>query len=304
MLRLPRFALCAAVFVTGADPLAAMQAPRIQLTLIDTAVLAAPRLDESSGVAPSKRRGVYWTHNDSGDGPYIYATDTAGRDLGAIRVAGARNVDWEDMARAPCPAAPGVCLFMGDIGDNHSRRPFIQVYVVPEPDPPLAAADTMRSVTPVDSIRLRYPDHPHNAESLVITHGGRLLIITKDLFEPARVFSAPLTGHGAEPVTLTPLCTLNIKISAPRGRIVTGATLSPDGRWLVARTYISLHVFALDAACTPLLPERGVPIPVVEAQGEGIAFEDGHRLVLTSERGENGHHAILSRLRIDGLPDR
>src|SRR2546428_7078065 len=35
----------------------------------------SPRLVESSGVAVSHAyRGVLWTHNDSGDGPYLYAT--------------------------------------------------------------------------------------------------------------------------------------------------------------------------------------------------------------------------------------
>src|SRR5687767_14630941 len=31
---------------------------------------------ESSGIAASRRNaGIFWTHNDSGDGPFIYAFD-------------------------------------------------------------------------------------------------------------------------------------------------------------------------------------------------------------------------------------
>jgi hypothetical protein len=302
-MRVPRALLLPApiLLVAVGSGNSAAQAP-IRVTLIDTAVLAAPRLEESSGIAPSRRAGVYWTHNDSGDGPYLYATDSAGRDLGAVRVEGARNIDWEDLARAPCATRPGTCLYIGDIGDNDARRPSIVVYVVPEPDPPAGPADTERRVAAIDSIRLRYPDHPHDAEALVVTNDGRLLIITKDLSESARLFSAPLAGHGRDPVMLTPVCTLALAINLVRGRLVTGAALSPDGRWLVVRTYVSLHVFELEA-CRPLLPERGMGIPVVETQGEGVTFDAPDRLVLTGERGGRGH-AILSRYRIEGLPQR
>src|SRR5438874_9337753 len=54
---------------------------------------------ESSGLVASRRTpGVFWTHNDSGDGPYLYATDRKGRALAKFTVSGATNVDWEDIA--------------------------------------------------------------------------------------------------------------------------------------------------------------------------------------------------------------
>src|SRR5947208_16434555 len=60
--------------------------------LLLQATFQSPRLVESSGVAVSHAyRGVLWTHNDSGDGPYLYATDLRGTDRGALLVPGA---DW------------------------------------------------------------------------------------------------------------------------------------------------------------------------------------------------------------------
>ena len=275
------------------------QAP-LRLTLIDTAVLSAPRLEESSGVAPSRRPGVYWTHNDSGDGPFLYATDSAGHDLGAIRVDGATNVDWEDIARGPCPGSPETCLYIGDIGDNSARRSSVIVYVVPEPDPPAGPSDTNRHVAAIDAIRLRYPDHPHDAEGLAVTADGRLLVVTKDLSARARLFSANVAGHGSAPVTLSAVCTLQIAVNPIRGRLVTGIAISPDQHWLLARTYVSIHAFALDSTCAPLVRETGVVIPVIESQGEGVSFDGPDRIVMTSERGATGH-AIISRYRIEGL---
>ena len=73
-----------------------------------TGVFASPRVKESSGIAVSRtHRGLLWTHNDSGDGPYLYATDTTGADRGARRLPVDDPIDWEDMAEGPCPATPG-----------------------------------------------------------------------------------------------------------------------------------------------------------------------------------------------------
>jgi hypothetical protein len=87
--------------------------------------------------------------------------------------------------------------------------------------------------------------------------------------------------------------------------MVTGAGVSPDGRVLVVRTYSSLHFFRLrgDSLPTPITPPTGLTIPVVEPQGEGMAFLRPDLLVLTTERGD-ADHAIVSRVRIFGLPVR
>src|SRR6266566_1484018 len=69
-----------------------------------TGTLHSPRVKESSGIAASRAHpGVLWTHNDSGDDAYVYATDLAGADRGVVRIRGARAVDWEDIALGPCP---------------------------------------------------------------------------------------------------------------------------------------------------------------------------------------------------------
>ena len=75
---------------------------------VQTGQFASPRLRESSGVAASRAHaGVLWTHNDSGDGPYLYATDLRGHDRGFLLVPGAEATDWEDMGLGPCPTRAG-----------------------------------------------------------------------------------------------------------------------------------------------------------------------------------------------------
>jgi len=275
------------------------EARQLAITLIDTAVLRAPRLNESSGIVASRRHpGIYWTHNDGGDAPALYTTDSTGADLGFVRVRGARNEDWEDLAVGPCTRTPGTCLFVADIGDNRGRRTSAAVYVIAEPDPPAGPGDTLRIIAVQDTILLHYPDHPHNAEALAVA-GGQLLIITKDVHGPAVLFRAPVAGRGIR--LLTRVGALTLSTSAVRGRLVTGAALSNDGRILAVRTYASIHLFTLGTGLpTPLTGPGGLLIPVVEQQGEAIAYDLQGRLLLTSERGNRGH-AILSRLRVSGL---
>src|SRR5689334_19987313 len=49
-----------------------------------------PRITESSGLAASRiHPGVYWTHNDSDDGAYLYAVDSrTGRTVATITMSG------------------------------------------------------------------------------------------------------------------------------------------------------------------------------------------------------------------------
>jgi hypothetical protein len=278
----------------------AAQGP-LRIVLLDTAALVAARLDESSGIAASTRRpGLFWTHNDSGDEPVLYATDSTGRDLGLVRVAGARAVDWEDMSAGPCVVAPGPCLYVGDIGDNQARRPYVVVYRLAEPDAPLGAHDTLGATPVMDSIVLRYPDRPHDAEALAVTPSGDILIVTKDRIGPAVLFRA--SARATSEAQLERVGVLEMTTNPFLGRLVTGAAISPDGSVLVVRTYVSLHLFRLNEGLpSPLTASEGLPIPVVEPQGEAVTFDGPARLVLTSERADAAH-GLMTRLLIQGLP--
>src|SRR5689334_12693906 len=75
-----------------------------------------PRIKESSGLAASRiHPGVYWTHNDSDDGPYVYAVDSAtGKTVARVTLTGIgtpRDVEAISLG-------PDGQLYVGDIGDN------------------------------------------------------------------------------------------------------------------------------------------------------------------------------------------
>src|SRR5215510_2255932 len=96
--------------------------------------IANPDITEASGLVASKcQPNVFWTHNDSGDGPYIYALNYKGENLGTWKVTNAENLDWEDIAERKEP--DGACrIYIGEIGDNDLKRDVHTIYRVREPE--------------------------------------------------------------------------------------------------------------------------------------------------------------------------
>lgn len=288
---IPLLLLC----VAAAGAIAQQARPR--LILVDSAPLRAPRLTESSGVAESSRRpGVFWTHNDSGDRAFLYATDSSGADLGRVELRFVRAIDWEDLGLGPCPVSDGTCLFVGDIGDNGQSRRTVRVYAVPEPEPPASRGDTLGTVDYESVIELRYPDRARNSEALAV-HRRELFLITKDRSGSPLLYRASTVAAGVQ--ELERVAELPIETSAIRGRVVTGAAISGDGALLAVRTYVSMHLFDLRRDRAPLTGPNGIAIPVIEMQGEAVAFDSQGRLVLTSEGGV-GRKPIIARVRIEG----
>src|SRR3954467_6080334 len=59
--------------------------------------LAHPAIREASGIVQSRRfPGIFWTHNDSGNPPALFAVRPDGSEDSEYSV-GAPNVDWEDI---------------------------------------------------------------------------------------------------------------------------------------------------------------------------------------------------------------
>jgi hypothetical protein len=123
----PAAAACAALaLVTGcAASAAADPSPSEAFTITD------PRITEASGLAASRQHpGVYWTHNDSSDGPYVYAVDSAtGKTVARVAM---RGIDPRDVEAVSL--GPDGDLYVGDIGDNLGGAwKEVWIYRFPEP---------------------------------------------------------------------------------------------------------------------------------------------------------------------------
>ena len=256
------------------------------------------RLRESSGVAVSRaHRGVIWTLSDSGNGPYLYATDSTGRVLATFEVRAARNADWEALTRGPCPDGPWrmrTCLYIGDTGDNDEARPHVVIYAVPEPDPDGGGRpeDTTATVT-ARSLRVRYPDRPRDAEGLAALPDGALALITKGRSGPILRFMIPPGAWQAEEYELASPDTLPIQPQFLAGRWVSDAAVDSAGRRAVVRTYTELYFFDVGPDWTLAGPPCRMGL--IEPQGEGVAFREDGSVLLTSERarGTPGAYTVV-----------
>ncbi len=255
------------------------------------ALLKDPALKESSGLVASRSTpGLFWTHNDSGDGPFIYGFDSRGGRKGVWRVTGASARDWEDIAAGPGPQRNQNYLYIGDIGDNQERRSEIIVYRVPEPM--ITSADSSSTKTKprltesAEAIRLRYPDGKHDAEALMVHPvTGSVFIVTKVAFANPSVYEAPGPVSSERPITLKRLGELNIP--SLLGGIITGGDISPDGRRVALCDYMQGYEIVLPngAAFNTIWNQPLKPIDLGQRkQGEAIAYRlDGKALLVTSE---------------------
>ncbi|MEK0872022.1 PE family protein, partial [Mycobacterium ulcerans] len=253
-------------------------------------------LDEISGIESGVANpNIYWVHNDSGDTARVFAIDAkSGATLGTYTLSGAKASDWEDIAIGPGPVPGQSYLYLGDIGDNGLSRSAIAVYRVPEPIVTGTAANPVTTtLTGVDTLNLKYPDGPHNAEALMVDpRTGRMLIIDKTSSGNPAIYSAPTGLASGSTTTLQDVGTLAL----PSGSsyLVTGADVSPDGTQLAVRTYGHVYLWNRDPSQDIWMalaqPAVAGPTPD-ESQGEAIAFHpDGNSYVTVSEGTNQNLH--------------
>ena len=232
---------------------------------------------ETSGLAQSRRDPeLFWTHNDSGNEPVLFAVRLGGTLAGRVRIEGADLEDWEDLEAGPCES--GTCLYVGDIGDNDAERESITIYEIPEPAPSAARTEAAR-VLPA-----RFPDGPRDAESLFVLPSGDIFIVTKGRQGAIALYRYPSPHRPNATVTLERVRELAPQPADERDR-VTGATASADGRWVAVRTYRTLLLYRASAlvgsgAAEPIRVDLE---PLGEIQGEALVLANDGTVWLTSE---------------------
>ena len=250
--------------------------------------IQSKEVEESSGVVASRRfEGVYYTHNDSGNAPSVYAIKGDGAVLREYRIP-SKHTDWEDIA-----VDDQNRLYIGNIGNNDAQKTSVEVFRFSEPDLIEGAGkekkkrkgkkpkDEDRSnevrVRVETSWKLSYPDRPFDAESLFI-HGDHGYVISKmPIGMPAAIYRFPLDA-GSE-VKLEKVAQLPVK--AP----VTGADLTSDGNRLAVLSVAGLYLFDVGGDLTKAQTATPTVVPLPNRKLEGVCFgKDG--IVITAESRE------------------
>ena len=245
---------------------------------------------ESSGLAVSLcQNDVLWTHNDAGDDAFLFAMNTAGKNLGTYRVANAQNDDWEDLATFKGP--DGNCyLYIGDIGNNKLERAELRIYRVKEPIVSAAGASSNRKnalpTDPADVSVFKYQDTPHNAETLLVQPlTGEVYVLTKRLDGPSLVFKFMPNFGSVAPITAQKVGEVSVP-AVPNGLLTSGA-ISADAKRVVLCDYSAGYELSSPNATSFDEIWKAKPVPIDlgnRKHGEAISFaSDGKSIIGTNE---------------------
>lgn len=210
------------------------------------AVLDSKIFPEASGIEVSdKFRDRIYHVNDSGKQLELITTDLKGKNPRKILIKGYNNrkSDNEDLSTGPCFWKS--CIFIGDIGDNLVKRSEIRIVVITE------RKNFPSAVSPLKVLRLRYPDGPHNAESLAVHPNGDIYIISKESdfktmkYSPSNIYRIrKKIWESNKGALLTPELLGNIDTSVFNGgdrffldNIITSLDISKDGKKFLLLTY-------------------------------------------------------------------
>ena len=257
-----------------------------------TGKLESEKIDEASGLQAG-RDGVFFLHND--DGTYLYAIDQSGRDLGRMNVKEAGDKDWEDMTRVIGDDGP--LLVIGDTGDNLQVRKKVSLYFVREPMP----GEFNTDLELAHKVDVRYPDGPHDVESLAYDSSSDMLLLLSKRDQPPRLYGVPLDlalwEDKVEAVLLAevpvfrPPTQKDMLLNPGRGMWIsqpTGMDISADGGTAAVITYRSLYVFKRENGETWPEAFQRTPVEYLGPPGsyeEAVCFgHDPGSIFITTER--------------------
>lgn len=239
-------------------------------------------LNEISGMATLNGGKTCWAINDGGNPAAIYETDSAGNLLKTKYIAGATNVDWEDLTRDPAGN-----LYVCDMGNNDNLRTNLCIYRIPRPD--TGRSDTLHA----EAIHFRYenqhayppakPLRHFDAEACVWLR-DTLWIFTKNRTKPWTGFTR-LYALPAQPGNHIAILVDSFHTGTndrTRGW-VTGAALSPDQTRLALLCSDRIWFFDIQKGKNIMhYPVKKILFKEF-TQKEAICFTDNHTLYLSDE---------------------
>jgi hypothetical protein len=237
--------------------------------VIHLAKFSDSSIQESSGLAASKRfPGVFWTHNDQGHAPVLFAVNRSGKTVARYKITGPTITDWEDVA-----VDNSSQVYIADTGNNDGSRDKVQVYSLPEPNPKASG-----SVGVQKTWKLTYPSSGRfNGEAFFVNNGYGYLI-GKDLANNgAPVYRFPISSPGS--FMLQRIGTLKV-----RSR-VTGASVSSDNSALGVVTENGAYLFPINGSALRAFAVQPFFTPLNESSMEGGTFA-GDGFLVSSENGD------------------
>lgn len=252
--------------------------------------LDSKQMNEISGIAASGiHPDIYYVHNDSGDTSRFFAITPDGKLKSTIYFKGDAKAkqgvdDCEDIAVGPGPVNNKSYVYLGDIGDNAGKRPYLTVYRFAENTDWLKNEVNTADAVP---LHLKYPDGPRDAETLMVDPVEKLLYIVSKRQDSVTVYTAPLKYKPNDTVTLTKRCKLffaGFKVV----KWITAGDISKDGSQVALKSYEKVYYWKRNGKEPIWKTMQGkpqVPFYVPEKQGEALGFAANGKGYYTTSEG-------------------
>ena len=250
-------------------------------------------VSEISGIALSKLdTNVLWVINDSGDGANLYALSMDGAMLATVKIKGADNKDWEDLAAFSENDVPYVLI--ADTGGNTSTREKFDIYIVKEPK---LSGDATANISLDRQITFRYEDEARDCEAAAVDVAHQKIYLLSKRSMPAILYELPLHPDNDDVQVAKRLGEMTMIPQPTEDEIQntydeyhaqpTSMDVAPAGDKITVLTYRRLFIWdrAQDESWLEAMNNTPTQIEFPEMeQAEAISFyRDGVSVLVTSE---------------------
>jgi len=249
---------------------------RVLILLLSIAVLVmaqkpqqitCKKISEASGLLFSQKYpNVLWTHNDSGDKPYLYALDRHDLTLiSRVKIKKATHRDWEDLSYFEGS------LVIGDFGNNRSKRDDLTLYFIDEPNPYKKKKAKVTKVVQFSYSDQTQDDRRNYDCEAMFSYNKRLYLLTKHR-DDRNTTLYKLEGNVAQKI-----------LDYPIDGKVTGA--DSNGRYIAVLTYDMLYLLEPTKTSDNIFDGKIYKKHINAGQVEGVAFSK-QKISVVNEAGE------------------
>ena len=239
-------------------------------------------VNETSGIEISGENGI-WTFNDSGGDEAIYLCDTSGNIIKTVKIKGAWNRDWEDIAQDDEGN-----FYIGNIGNNNNDTRDLSIFKIPNPNDISDGGSVQAQV-----IKYSYEDqyaYPPSADKknfdceALFWANGNLYLVSKNRTEPfdGKCYLYRLPDDAGD-YTAKNIGEFDTDGTSTFTNWITAADISPDGKKLCLLSSNKLWLF-YDFTSDNFFEGKNKKIYFpTSTQKEAVAFVNNDLLYITDE---------------------
>ncbi|MBH15191.1 MAG: hypothetical protein CL871_03590 [Cytophagia bacterium] len=248
-------------------------------------------IEEASGLVESvENSNSLWTHNDGGDGPFLYLISSFdAKILKKISLVGIKNEDWEDLAIGPSILGDtSTYIYLGDIGDNKKNKTIKKIHFFREPK--IKNFDNeLIEINDIKTISFYSEKKIENFETLMIDPNSKeLFLIAKNKKKKQNIYKIDTENIEIDEIQKAKkYLTLNLKNL--KGEI-TGGEISRNGQKCLIKTYKNVFLWERkkDEKWKNIWSQAPKILKYIpESQGEAICWSNDENAYFTLSENEN-----------------